>query len=105
MTPEISDFILGSLVEMDKYIEVADGNFVTAKKIGEVQIKMCDNNGKPFIDTLYNILFAPDLCDRLFSIIILKNSGHTCLFYNVFARFYLAITKRVRRHYCIDHTT
>ena len=32
MTPKISDFILGSLVETDKYIEVADGNFVTAKK-------------------------------------------------------------------------
>ena len=47
MTPEISDFILGSLVEMDKYIEVADGNFVTAKKNGEDQIKMRDNNGNP----------------------------------------------------------
>ena len=37
MTPNISDFILGSLVETDKYIEVSDGNFVTAKKKGEVQ--------------------------------------------------------------------
>ena len=34
MTPNISDFILGSLVETDKYIEVSDGNFVTAKKKG-----------------------------------------------------------------------
>ena len=47
MTPNISDFIPGSLVETDKYIEVADGNFVTARKIGEVQIKMCDNNINP----------------------------------------------------------
>ena len=31
MTPE--------MVETDKYIEVADGNFVIAEKIGEVQIK------------------------------------------------------------------
>ena len=32
MTPDILDFILGSLVETDKYIEVADENFVTAEK-------------------------------------------------------------------------
>ena len=31
-TPGISDFISGSLVEMDKYIEVSDGHFVTLKK-------------------------------------------------------------------------
>ena len=44
MTPDISDFILGSLVEKDKYIEVADGHFVTSKQTREVQIKMRDNN-------------------------------------------------------------
>ena len=32
MTPDISDFIPGSLAETDKYIEVAEGNFITAKK-------------------------------------------------------------------------
>ena len=32
MTQDISDFIPCSLVEMDKYIEVSDGNFVTAKQ-------------------------------------------------------------------------
>ena len=31
MTPKISDFIPGLLAETDKYIRVADGNFVTAK--------------------------------------------------------------------------
>ena len=31
-TPEISDFMAGSLAETDKYIKVVDGNFVTAKK-------------------------------------------------------------------------
>ena len=61
MTPEILYFIPGSSLETDKYIEVADGNFVTAKKTGEVQIKMNENNGKTFIATLYNILFTPDL--------------------------------------------
>ena len=44
MTPDILDFILGLLVETDRYIEVKDGNFVTAKQTGESQIKMCDNN-------------------------------------------------------------
>ena len=29
MTPDISDFVPGSLVEMDKYIEVADGHLFT----------------------------------------------------------------------------
>ena len=32
MTPEISDFIPGSLEDMDKYVEVADRHQVTAKK-------------------------------------------------------------------------
>ena len=32
MTPEISDFITGSLVETYKYIEVVDDHFVTSKQ-------------------------------------------------------------------------
>ena len=32
MTPKVSDFIPGSLEDTDKYIEVADGHHVTAKK-------------------------------------------------------------------------
>ena len=39
MTPYISDFILGLLVNTDKYIEVPDENFITEIKTGEVQIK------------------------------------------------------------------
>ena len=50
-------------METDKYIEVEDGNFVTAKQTGKFQIKMRDDNGKPLIDTLYNVVFSPDLCD------------------------------------------
>ena len=64
---------------MDKYIEVAGGHYITAKKKVQVQIKMCDNIGKSSIPTLYNVLLAPDLCNRLFSIITIMNSGHTCL--------------------------
>ena len=68
MTPEISDFIPGSLVETEKYIKVVDGIFFTAKQTGEVEIKMFDNNGKPIISTLYNVILAPDFCNQLFSI-------------------------------------
>ena len=34
MTPEVTDFIPGSLEDTDKFIEVADGHHVTAKKKG-----------------------------------------------------------------------
>ena len=32
MTPEVTDFIPGTLEYMDEYIEVADGHHVTAKQ-------------------------------------------------------------------------
>ena len=34
MTPEVTDFIPGSLEDTDKFIEVADGNHVMAKQKG-----------------------------------------------------------------------
>ena len=49
---------------------------------------MFDDNGKTFVATLYNVLLAPDLCDRLFSIITLMNDGHTCLFHKGFCTVY-----------------
>ena len=51
-------------------------------------IKMCDNNRDDFIATLHNVLSAPYLCDRLFSIIKLMNPGHTCLFHKGFCTVY-----------------
>ena len=60
-------------METNKCIEVSDGHLVTAKQTGEVQIKMCDDNGKPLFATLYNVLLAPDFCNILLSIIILMN--------------------------------
>ena len=66
ITPEVSDFIPGSLEDTDKYIEVADGNHVTARQKCQVRIQMCKDNGKSFIATLHNVLLAPGLCDRLF---------------------------------------
>ena len=72
-TPEILEFIPGSLAKTDKYIVVADGNLIIEKQTGEGQIKILDINGKPFFPTIYNVLLAPDLCDRLFFIITLPN--------------------------------
>ena len=90
MTPEILYFIPGSLEDTDKYIEVADGHHVTAKQKVQLRIKMCNDNGNPFIATLHNVILAPDLCDRLFSIITLMNSGHNCLFQKWFCTVYFA---------------
>ena len=64
---------MGSLMETDKYIKAPDGNLFTSKQTIEVQITMCDNNGKPCIARLYNVLLAPDLCNQLFSVIMLVN--------------------------------
>ena len=66
MKPEVSDFIPGSLEDTNKLIEVAGGHHVNAKQKVQVQIKMCDDHGDPFITTLHNVLLAPDLCNRIF---------------------------------------
>ena len=55
---------------------------------------MCNDNGKTFMATSYNILFAPDLCDRLFSIITLMNVGHTCIFHKGFCTLYSGVEKK-----------
>ena len=93
MTPEVTDFIPGSLEDTDKFIEFADGHHVTAKPKSPVRIQMCNDNGKNFIATLYNVLLAPDLCDRLFSIITLMNAGHNCLFRKGFYTVYFGAEK------------
>ena len=84
MTPEVSDFIPGTLEDTDKYIEVADGHHVMAKQKGQVRIKMSNDNRKPFIATLHSVIVAQDLFDRLFSIITLLNSEHSFLFHKGF---------------------
>ena len=84
MTPEVSGFITVSLEDTDKHIEVLDGHHVMAKPKGQVRIIICDNNGDHFIATLHNVLLAPDLCDRLFSVIELINLGRSCLFHKGF---------------------
>ena len=55
---------------------------------------MHDNNGKPFIATLCNVILALDLCGQLFSIITLMNSGHTCLFHKGFCTEFFSDTEQ-----------
>ena len=61
MTPQYSDFILGLLEDTDKYSEFADEQYFMAKQKRKVQIKMCDDNGDTLIETLHNVILAPDL--------------------------------------------
>ena len=56
---------------------------------------MCDDNGDQFITTLHNVLLAPDLCNGLFSIITLMNSGHTCIFHKGFCTIYFRGTENI----------
>ena len=55
MTPEVMDFIPGSLEDTDKFIEVADRHHVAAKQKGSVRIQIFDDDGKTFFATLYNV--------------------------------------------------
>ena len=52
MTPEVTDFIPGSLENADKFIEVTDGHHVAAKQKGSVRIQMYNDNRDTFIATL-----------------------------------------------------
>ena len=70
-----------------------DRHHVTEKQKGQVRIQICDDNGKKFIATLYNILLALDLCDRLFSIITLMNAGRTFLFHKGLCTVYFGAEK------------
>ena len=82
------------MVETDEYIEFAGVNFFTAKQTGEVQIKICDNTGKIFVATLYNVLLSPELCNQLFSIITLMNSEHNCLFHKGFCTVFFGVNEQ-----------
>ena len=64
---------------IDKYTEFTDWHFVASKQTGEVQINIRNDNDKPLIAKLYNVLFAPDF-SMIFFIITLINLGHTCHF-------------------------
>ena len=104
ITPQVQYFILGPFEEKDKHIEVTDGHYVMAKKKGEFQVKLCDDNKYPFITTFKNVLLAPDICNRLFSIIISMNLGHTCLFRKGFCTVYSGNREKICLLYHIVHS-
>ena len=89
---------------MDKHIEVEDVHHVTSKQKGKIQIKMCGDNIDNFIATLHNVLLAQDLCDRLFSMILLINSRHTCHFTKGFVWCTLVTRRKMRLLYHIVHS-
>ena len=66
---------------------------------------MYENNGDTLIETLHNVLLEPDICDGLFSIIMLMNSGHTYLFCKGFCTVYFGRGKSqdVPFFYTPDH--
>ena len=103
MTQYFSDFIPGSLEDTDKNIEVAYRYHVTAKQKGQLRIKVCNNNGYPFIAMFHNLLLEPDLCDRLFSIITLMNLGHNFLLHKGFCTMYFKEKEKMRVHYHMVH--
>ena len=59
-----------------------------AKQKGQLQRKMCDDNGDTFIAILNKLILAPDLCNKLYSIITLMNLGHHSLFHKGFLTVY-----------------
>ena len=65
--------------------------------------KMSDDNGKPFIATLHNVILASDLCGKLFSIVELMNLVHTCLFYKGSCTLYIGSREKIQLHYHIVH--
>ena len=94
MTPHVSVFIPCSLEDTEKYIEVADGHYVTAKQKGQIQVRMCDDNRDPFISRFHHVLLAIHLCNRLFFIIKLMNSGNNCLSHKGFCVVYFGNKKK-----------
>ena len=72
------------MVYTDKYVEVTGGSFIKSRHTVEAQMKMRDYNGKTFIATLYNVLFATDFCYRLSFIIASMLLGYTCFFHKGF---------------------
>ena len=68
MIPEVSDFIPWPLEDTDKHIGVADRHHITYKKC-QVQIKICDDHGDPFIAMLHNVLLVPDYATGYFQLL------------------------------------
>ena len=94
MTPQVSNFISGLLEDRDKYIGVEDDHYITDKQKGQIQIRICGDNGYPFITTFHSVLLVTDLCNKLFLNIMLMNYIHACLFNKGFCMVYFGNNKK-----------
>ena len=56
--------------------------------------RMCGNNKDPFISNLHSLALVQDLCDELYSIIILMSFVHICLFCKGFCTVYFRYKKK-----------
>ena len=63
---------------------------ITSRRNKKVKygLKNCNDNRNTFIATIHNVLLTTDLYDRLFLVIKLINSGHTCIFHKEFFTVY-----------------
>ena len=104
MKPQVQNFIPGLLEDANNYIEVADEHHIMAQQKGKVQINMFDDNRDTFIATFQNVLLAPDLCNRLYSIIRFMNQGQTFLFHKGFCTVYFGENEEMRLIYHIVHS-
>ena len=104
MTPEISGFIPGSLVETDKYIEVSDGNFVLAKQIVEVQMKKMIVTANPLFIRYITYSLHQTFGIGYFTLLYQWIWYIPAFFVKVSTRFSVLIMNRTRWYYCIAHS-
>ena len=50
-------------VQRNQTVTTGFCQFCDSEKTGEVKIKIHNTNDKPFITTLYNVIFTPDFCN------------------------------------------
>jgi hypothetical protein len=76
MTPRLDD-----LYDVEEGLKlgviVADGHVIKVTKTGKIKIRMIDDDGKPLIATLQQVMYVPGLSRRLFSLTRFTEQGHT----------------------------
>ena len=76
MTPRLDD-----LYDVEEGLKlgviVADGHVIKVTKTGKIKIRMVDDDGKPLVATLHQVMYVPGLSRRLFSLTRFTEQGHT----------------------------
>ena len=75
MTPRLDD-----LYDMEEGLKlgviVADGHVIKVTKTGKIKIRMIDDDGKPLVAMLHQVMYVPGLSRRLFSLTRFTEQGH-----------------------------